>query len=362
MMGNSQKIPLFRRMRITIPGIAPFFKPLPRYPHLYPPLLPSVFQYNHAITGVENHMTDAHRLSGVYAAALTPLQSEFSLALDDWPHFLSFLAHRGCHGALLMGTTGEGPSFATDERLALLRAALVVRQQHPDFRLLLGTGTPSLEETIQLTRRAFDLGVDGVVVLPPYYFRKVSDEGLFAWFSQVIRRAVPASGALLGYHIPSLTGVPLSLDLLARLKDAYPQQFAGLKDSSAEADHALALGRRFGSDLQVFSGTDSLFSLALEQGASGCITALANLRSPDLRLVWDAFQNGAVDAAAQARLNAARDVMGRYPPNPPLYKALLSRLHPFPHWPVRPPLLPMDAGRADQALAEALAEVEGFAG
>jgi len=110
----------------------------------------------------------------------------------------------------LMGTTGEGPSFSADERLALLRAGLAVRQEHPDFRLLLGTGTPSLEETVQLTRAAFDLGVDGVVVLPPYYFRKVSDDGLFAWFSQVIQRAVPTNAALLGYHIPSLSGVPLS--------------------------------------------------------------------------------------------------------------------------------------------------------
>jgi 4-hydroxy-tetrahydrodipicolinate synthase len=203
--------------------------------------------------------------------------------------------------------------------------------------------------------------VEGVVVLPPYYFRKVSDDGLFAWFSQVIKRAVPVDGVLLGYHIPSMTGVPLSLDLLARLKDAFPDQFAGLKDSSADADHARLLGQRFGSDLMVFSGTDSLFSLALEQGASGCITALANLRSPDLRKVWEAFQAGGADPAAQRRLDVAREVMGRYPPNPPLYKALLARLHPFAHWPVRPPLLSMDVGRAEQALAEAQAEVEAFA-
>jgi 4-hydroxy-tetrahydrodipicolinate synthase len=306
-------------------------------------------------------MSHHHNLQGVYAAALTPLKTDYSLASDDVPAFLSFLAHRGCHGALLMGTTGEGPSFAPDERLDLLRTGLAVRKENPDFRLLLGTGTPSLEETIQLTRAAFDLGVDGVVVLPPYYYRKVSDDGLFAWFSEVIKRGVPSNGALLGYHIPSLSGVPLSLDLLARLKDAYPDQFAGIKDSSADADHARLLGKRFGSDLLVFSGTDPLFSLALEQKASGCITALANLRSPDLRQVWDSFQNEDVDLAAQARLNVARDLMGRYPPNPPLYKALLARLHPFTHWSVRPPLLAMEAERVDQALAEALAEVEGFA-
>jgi 4-hydroxy-tetrahydrodipicolinate synthase len=310
-------------------------------------------------------MTDHRQLNGVYAPALTPLQPDFSPALNDLPPFLSFLAGRGCHGALLMGTTGEGPSFAAAERLAVLRAALEVRQQRPDFRLLLGTGTPSLDETIQLTRAAFDLGADGVVVLPPYYFRKAGDDGLFAWFSQVLRRAVPPDGALLGYHIPSLTGVPLSLDLLARLKDAYPDRFAGIKDSSTDADHARSLGRRFGADLTVFSGTDSLFSLALENGASGCITALSNLLSPEARLVWDAFQVRSSDpsaparqAAAQTRLDGGRAVMDRYPPNPPLYKALLARLHPFSRWPVCPPLLPMPDELVESVLAEFQAEVE----
>ena len=310
-------------------------------------------------------MIEHRHLNGVYAAALTPLQPDFSPALNDIPPFLSFLAGRGCHGVLLMGTTGEGPSFTPADRLAVLRAALEVRQAHPDIRLLLGTGTPSLEETIQLTRAAFDMGVDGVVVLPPYYFRKAGDEGLFAWFGQVLRRAVPTGGALLGYHIPSLTGVPLSFDLLARLKDAYPDQFAGIKDSSADAEHARSLGWRFGADLPVFSGTDSLFSLALESGAAGCITALANLRSPDSRLVWEAFQCKGADptaaarlAAAQSRLEAARAVMDRYPPNPPLYKALLARLHPFARWPVCPPLLPMPGELVERALAEFLAEVE----
>jgi 4-hydroxy-tetrahydrodipicolinate synthase len=311
-------------------------------------------------------MTDHRQLYGVYAPALTPLQPDFSPALNDIPPFLSFLAGRGCHGALLMGTTGEGPSFAAADRLAALRAALQVRQQHPDFRLLLGTGTPSLEETIQLTRAAFDLGADGVVVLPPYYFRKASEAGLFAWFSQVLRRAVPAGSPLLGYHIPSLTGVPLSLDLLARLKDAYPDRFAGIKDSSTDPEHARSLGRRFGADLLVFSGTDSLFSLALEHGASGCITALSNLLSPEARQVWDAFQCRATDpsapsrqAAAQARLDLGRAVMDRYPPNPPLYKALLSRLHPFTRWPVCPPLEPMPGELVERVLAEFQAEVEG---
>jgi 4-hydroxy-tetrahydrodipicolinate synthase len=306
-------------------------------------------------------MPSHQNLCGVYAAALTPLQPDFSPALDDLVNLLDFLAQRGCHGALLLGTTGEGPSFSPSERLEILKAALAVRQKHPDFRLLAGTGTPSLDETARLNHMAFDLGYDGVVVLPPYYFRKATDDGLFAWFSQVIQRSVPEGAALLGYHIPGVTGVPLSLDLLARLKDAFPDRFAGLKDSSSDADMAWNLGQRFGKDLLVYSGTDSLFSLALENQASGCITALANLFSPDLRKVWDAFQAGDSDWQSQSRLDQARLIMNRYPPNPPLYKALLARLGYFPQWSVRPPLLPHSDELLDQVLADAQADIVGFA-
>ena len=166
-----------------------------------------------------------HPLSGVYAAAVTPLRADLSPDLDAIAPFLGFLASRGSHGALIFGTTGEGPSFSPTERADVWRAALQVRQQHPDFRLLAGTGTPSLTETIELTRLAFDLGYDGVVTLPPYYFRKATDDGLFKWFKQLIEKAVPKNGYLFGYHFPGVAGIGFSLELLTRLKDSFPLQF-----------------------------------------------------------------------------------------------------------------------------------------
>jgi 4-hydroxy-tetrahydrodipicolinate synthase len=205
---------------------------------------------------------------------------------------------------------------------------------------------------------AFDLGLEGVVVLPPYYFRNVSDEGLFAWYSAVICRAVPAGGALLGYHIPPVTGVPLSFDLLARLRDAFPDRFAGLKDSSADAGHAHALGERFGDELLVLNGNDRLLSLALEHGAAGSITNLSSLQSPDLRQVWDAYRAGSSAPEAQARLETGRQFLDRYPPAPPFLKAMLPRLHGLPQWTVRPPLLPMPPEMADRAAAAYCAAVE----
>lgn len=290
--------------------------------------------------------------TGVYAASVTPLKADFSPDLGAVPALLDHLASSGCHGALLLGTTGEGPSFALEERLAIFRAGLEVRDGHPGFRLLAGTGTPSLEETIELTRAAFDLEFDGAVVLPPYYFRQVGDHGLYAWFAEVLKRAVPPGGKLLAYHIPSVSGVPLSLDLLARLREAFPDRFAGLKDSSADREHARALGARFGGELAVFNGTDSLFAPALAAGAAGCITAPANLFAAELRQVWDAHQEGKRAAGAEARIEAARSILDRCPPAPSILKALLARFRGFPRWPVRPPLMPVPRDREDEVASE----------
>lgn len=290
-----------------------------------------------------------HPFSGVYAAAVTPLKADLTLDAGGLVALLNFLAERGCHGALLLGTTGEGPSFSPRERGEVLRAGLAVRESHAGFRLLAGTGTPSLDETISLTQDAFDLGYEGVVVLPPYYLRNASDEGLFRWFSEVLRRAVPEGGVFLGYHIPPVSGVPLSLDLLSRLKDAFPEKFVGIKDSSAQVEQAQALGERFGVALAVFNGTDRLLTQAYHAHAAGSITALANVISPELRRIWEAHQQGKTDAVAQAAANTARDVSEKFAPAPPFLKMLLERLHGFPAWAVKPPLLPMPEDVAHRA-------------
>jgi 4-hydroxy-tetrahydrodipicolinate synthase len=303
-------------------------------------------------------MGNTPTLAGVYAAAVTPLKSDLSPDLDGLTSLIQFLANRGCHGILLTGTTGEGPSFSAKERLEIFQAAANLRQTLPSFHLLAGTGTPSLEDTIFLTRAAFDLGFEGVVVLPPYYFRKATDEGLFTWYCQVLDKAVPMDGALLGYHIPPVSGVSLSLDLLARLKDGYPKQFAGIKDSSGDPDWAHSLGARFGTDLLVLNGNDRLLSLSMQSGASGCITAMANLLSPLHRRVWDNFQAGNTDEITQDKLSHAREVLDRYPPMPPLLKILLSHIHDFPVWKVKPPLLDFDPAQVDIVLSEFLAALE----
>lgn len=293
-----------------------------------------------------------HPLSGVYAASVTPLKPDLSPDLEAVAPFLGFLATRGCHGALLFGTTGEGPSFSPSERGDVWRAALKVREKLPNFRLLAGTGTPSLTETIDLTKSAFDLGFDGVLTLPPYYYRTATDDGLFRWFEGVIQKSVPKDGFLLGYHFPRVAGIGFSLDLLLQLKDAFPQQFAGIKDSSHNQDFIRELGQKFGDDLAVFNGTDSDFTYALQNQAAGCITALANIISPGLRDVYDMFVSGKDTTAMQAKITEQRHILDRYQPYPASLKALLARLYGQPRWPVRPPLVEISKIDEDKAVHE----------
>lgn len=305
-------------------------------------------------------MTSSHPLAGVYAAAVTPLRtaslngdkSDSTLDLESVPVLLNFLAARGCHGAVLFGTTGEGPSFSPSERETLMRAVIAARSQLPGFRLIAGVGTPSLSETIDLTKLAFDLGYEAALALPPYYFRNATDDGLFNWFSELITKSVPSDRYLLGYHFPRVAGIGFSIELLARLKDAFPTQFAGIKDSSHDADLTRNLGKKFGYELVVLTGTDSYVQLAMENKAAGCITAPANIISPDLRKVWDLIREGKDASEAQAYVTELREILDKYPPFPPTLKAMLHRLHGLPRWNVKPPLVEITEAMEDQLVKE----------
>jgi 4-hydroxy-tetrahydrodipicolinate synthase len=280
---------------------------------------------------------EQHLLSGVHAAAISPCLPSGSPDEASLPDLLDFLADRGCHGALISGTTGEGPSFSMKERISFWETASLWRKSRPGFRLIAGTGTPSLSETRDLNQAAFELGFEAVVVLPPYFFRNASESGLFDWFADLLETSVPVGKFLLGYHIPAVSGVSLPLPLLQRLAGVYPATFGGLKDSSGSLDSAAAYitglpGRA------VLVGNDKLLSAGLATGAAGCITALANLRSPDSRAIYDAFHRGEETSTKQAALDSMRSAMDAMPPAPAYIKALLHANHGLKPWSVRLPL------------------------
>lgn len=278
------------------------------------------------------------KLQGIFAASITPLNDDFSPDLEAIPEYLAFLAGRGCHGALILGTTGEGPSFSFQQRSQIFKASVIVQEEWPDFKLLAGTSTPSLDETVKLTQAAFDLGMDGAVVLPPYYYHKSGAGGLLAWYKNVIEKSVPRGGKIYAYHIPALTGVDLPIDLLQSLVDNYPGKFAGIKDSSGDQQFATLLGETFGDELSVFTGNDRLLTHALGHHAAGCITAIANLISPDLRVLWEANLSHESTEATQTKINLVRETCEQFQPFPPLIKFLVHHFFDFPRWPLCPPL------------------------
>jgi 4-hydroxy-tetrahydrodipicolinate synthase len=283
---------------------------------------------------------------------VTPLGSSGQPLISDIPVLLDFLAEHGCHGALLTGTTGEGPSFSPDERSDIWKAAAKWRaSKQPTFRLLAGTGTPSLTETIELTKVAFDLGFEAVCVLPPFFFRNATEEGLFDWFAQVIDQSVPDKGFLLGYHIPAVSGVAVTLSLLQRLSAEFPERFAGLKDSSGNLDSA----REYATGLPgkaVLVGNDKLLGPGLDAGAAGCITAGANLWSSNLREIYKAHASKLSTEELQSRVDSLRALMDAMPPAPALAKALLHAQYRLPLWKVRPPLRDFSKEQIQAALSQ----------
>jgi len=289
--------------------------------------------YNSFILGDD---TMRGRFTGVYCATVTPMRG---LEVDT----TALIAHlyalkaEGCDGVLLMGTTGEGPSLALDEREAIVAASVTAQT---GLKILAGTGTPSLPETIHATRRAFALGADGVVVIPPYYFKTASEAGLLAYYRAVLDSAVPDDKALFAYHIPQVSGVAVPTTLLEKLASEYGARFAGVKDSGGDMGYADGIIQR-APELDVFVGSEKLLLTGLKHGAAGCITAGANVLARRAAAVYQAWKSGEDAEALQAALSIARTVLDGYAPAPSALKALLSARYGGESWDVRLPLLPL---------------------
>jgi len=289
-----------------------------------------------------------HPLSGIYVASITPFNDADELELDSISGLLNYYADQGAHGALLAGTTGEGTSLSDEERLALFRQGIKIRERFPDFRVLASTGTPSLTQTITLTQQAFEIGCEAVLVLPPFYLSSAPLEGIYQWYVQVLERAVPKDKYLLAYHIPQISGINMPVELFSRLDQAFPNRFAGIKDSTGDLEHARSAVKALPGKA-VLVGNDHLVGPSLAAGSSGAITALANLQVASARKIWDSFEAGENFDSEQASLSIARKVLDQHPPAPAFLKALLPNQSALPKWSVRLPLLPFDKS-AEQSI------------
>lgn len=285
-------------------------------------------------------------IRGVYCASATPLNADLSPDLGALAAHAQALIADGCDGIALLGTTGEANSFSLTERCAILEAA--TQAVGPD-RLMPGTGVNALPETIELTRHALSLGVTRVVMLPPSYYKGVSDEGLFRAYAQVIETIADSRLQVLLYHIPQVSGVPISHDLIERLVTAFPGTVTGIKDSAGKIENMTAMIERF-PGFSVLAGADPLLLPLMGQGGAGCITATSNLVADSLATVFrhhaDLAHKAEVEAA-QARINAFRDLSNSYTQIPAI-KAMVAFRHGAALWTrTRPPLVGLTPAELD---------------
>lgn len=277
-------------------------------------------------------------IRGVYSASVTPVNADLSPDLGALAAHAKTLIADGCDGIALLGTTGEANSFSLTERRAILEAA--ARAVGPQ-RLMPGTGVNALPETIELTRHALSLGVRRVVLLPPSYYKGVSDEGLFRAYAQVIETLADDRLQVVLYHIPQVSGVPISHDLIERLVTAFPQTVVGIKDSAGKIENMAAMIARF-PGFSVLAGADPLLLPLMGMGGAGCITATSNLVADSLATVFKQHADPARQddvAAAQARINAFRDLSNSYVQIPAI-KAMVAFRHGAALWArTRPPLV-----------------------
>ena len=288
--------------------------------------------------------------SGVFAAALTPLTAELAPDIARLAGHCRWLLDHGCDGLAVLGTTGEANSFSVDERLAILDG--LFEAGIPGHTLIPGTGCCAVPDTVSLTRRAVELGAAGVLVLPPFYYKNVGDDGLFAAYSEVIEGVGDVRLKVYLYHFPQMSAAPISYGLIERLLHRYPDTVAGMKDSSGDIDNMAGAASAF-PGFSVFSGSDELMLPLLRAGGSGCITAVSNVASGLAARVYAGWRLGRDIEADNALLVAVRQAIARYPLSAAL-KEIMARLTGEVGWRrVRPPLVPMEDGDAE-ALTSAL--------
>lgn len=271
---------------------------------------------------------------GLLVPVLTPFTADLSPDLGRLVTLCRWLLDQGADGLAVFGTTSEANSLAADERIAVLNGLIAAGL--PADRMMPGTGACAFTEAARLSRHAAEAGCGGVLVLPPFYYKQVSDDGLFDYYSTVIRRVDRPSLRIYLYHFTKMSATPLSLDLVARLSAAFPETIAGCKDSSGDLENTVALARTF-PDLAIFPGTEMILAEALDAGAAGCITQTANINPAGLKAAIAGFR--APDAAVLTEAaQAIRAVIAGYPAIPALKAATAHRFADEAWLRVRPPL------------------------
>jgi 4-hydroxy-tetrahydrodipicolinate synthase len=285
---------------------------------------------------------------GVLVPVLTPFTRSGDPDAGRFVAFCRWLLDQGAGGLSIFGTTSEANSMSGAERMALLDR--LVEAGVPAEKLMPGTGACSITEAAALARHAVRHGCGGVLMLPPFYYKGVSDDGIFAFVSGVIDRVTSPALRIYLYHIPPVAQVGFSLDLVGRLIAAYRETVVGLKDSSGDWSNTAALLDRY-PGFAIFPGSEVFLLDALRKGGAGCITASGNVNVPGIRKVYENWQGPQADTL-QAEITTLRKALQAYPMVPAL-KRIVAHFHDDPDWAaVRPPMEALSQTQSAALLAD----------
>jgi len=294
-------------------------------------------------------MSQSPRIKGILSPVVTPFNSDLS------PHTQRFIAHckwllsQNC-GLAVFGTNSEANSLSVNERIALLDA-LLAADVDPS-RMMPGTGCCALTDTVRLTEHAVKAGCAGVLMLPPFYYKDVSEDGLYRNFAEVIERVGDSRLRIYLYHIPPVAVVGITTKLVERLLKAYPAAIAGMKDSSGDWNNTKQFLDAFAkSGFDVFVGSESFLLANMREGGAGCISATANVNPGPIDKLYREWRNANAQTQ-QDQLNAVRKATGQYVMIPAL-KAVIAHYAKDPSWAtVRPPLVALSKEQAAKVIQD----------
>jgi 4-hydroxy-tetrahydrodipicolinate synthase len=284
------------------------------------------------------------RLRGVVAATATPVDAEFRPDLERLVRHCRALLDSGCDAINLLGTTGEATAFGVEQRVAVMRA--IAESGLPLDRFMVGTGVPALDETVRLTRTACELGFAGALVLPPFYYPDVRDDGLVAYVDALVARVDHPRLAVYLYHIPQNTKVPWPLEVVARLRERHGATLAGLKDSAGDLAYARSIVAAL-PGFDVFPSSEATLGSAGADGFAGCISATVNVTARESQAAWSG-QGTAGGATAAKKAAELRAIVAGHPLVAAV-KSLLAVRYRDDEW--RRVALPLVALAADRAAA-----------
>jgi 4-hydroxy-tetrahydrodipicolinate synthase len=281
------------------------------------------------------YMKDNSKPTGIFAASLTPMNDDLTPNLGKIIKHNRWLLSNGCDGVAPLGTTGEANSLSVDERLSILDA--LADAGISGNRLIAGVGCCALTDTVNLTKRAVANGAGGVLMLPPFYYKEPSDDGLFAAYSNVIERVGHESLQIYLYNFPQQVGFDLSVELVARLHDAFPNTIVGMKDSSGDWPRMKKILSQL-SNFRLFPGSEEFLLPSLHLGGVGCISATVNVTAPYAEKLYNNW-NSETSEDQQNHLSKLRKAFSGMAPIPAM-KSFFADLHGDSGWAnVRPPFL-----------------------